>query len=34
MRDENYFTVPYSGQSFETPDFAQKLGMAIESRYW
>src|SRR5262245_12716424 len=34
MRDENYFTVPYSGESFETFDFTQKLESSIESRYW
>jgi hypothetical protein len=31
MRDENYFTVPYSGESFETLDFTQKLKSTIES---
>ena len=31
---ENYFTVPFNGQSRESTDFDQKLGVAIESRYW
>src|SRR6185436_7476991 len=31
---ENYFTVPFSGQSRESTGLDQKLGVVIESRYW